>query len=57
MKIQRWIRHRTPEFEKRQRPYVRPLGGSWKMDKTRIKDRSAGPGPIWLNTDFAPLPF
>jgi transposase-like protein len=37
--ILRWVQHNTPEFEKRWQRYVRPVGGSWRMDETYIKVR------------------
>ena len=32
--ILRWVQHYLPEFEKRWKRYVRPVGGSWRMDET-----------------------
>ena len=37
--ILRWVQHYTPEFEKRWKRYVRPVGGSWRCDETYIKVR------------------
>ena len=35
--ILRWVQRYLPEFEKRWSRYVRPVGGSWRMDETSIK--------------------
>jgi transposase-like protein len=35
------VQHYTPEFEKRWKRYVRPVGGSWRCDETYIKVRGA----------------
>ena len=32
-----WVRHYTPEFEKRRTRYARAFGGSWRMDETYIR--------------------
>src|SRR5947209_2675648 len=37
--ILRWVRHYTPEFEKRWQRYARPVGGSWRMEETYVKVR------------------
>jgi hypothetical protein len=37
--ILRWVRHYTPEFEKRWKRYARPVGDSWRMDETYVKVR------------------
>jgi transposase-like protein len=37
--ILRWVRHYSPEFEKRWKRYVRSVGGSWRMDETYVKVR------------------
>src|SRR5260370_32433447 len=39
--ILRWVQHYTPEFEKRWKRYVRPVGGSWRWDETYMKVRGA----------------
>jgi transposase-like protein len=35
--IMRWGQRYVPEFEKRWRPYARPVGPSWRIDETYIK--------------------
>ena len=35
--IYRWIQHFAPQFEKKIKPYAKPLGFSWRVDKTYIK--------------------
>jgi transposase-like protein len=35
--ILRWVRHYTPEFEKRWKRYARPVGGSWRTDETYVR--------------------
>ncbi len=35
--ILRWVRHYTPEFQKRWNRFARPVGGSWRMDETYIR--------------------
>ena len=35
--ILRWVHRYVPEFEKRWRRYARPVGASWRVDKTYIK--------------------
>ena len=35
--IYRWIQHFAPQFEKKIRPFARPLGFSWRVDETYIK--------------------
>jgi transposase-like protein len=35
--ILRWVQRYLPEFEKRWCRYLRPVGGSWRMDETYIK--------------------
>ena len=35
--IYRWIQHFAPQFEKKIRPYAKPLGFSWRVDETYIK--------------------
>jgi transposase-like protein len=35
--ILRWVQRYVPEFEKRGSRYARPVGGSWRMDKTYIR--------------------
>ena len=37
--ILRWLQRYTPELEKRWKRYARPVGGSWRMDETRVKVR------------------
>jgi transposase-like protein len=37
--IMRWVRHYTPEFERRWQRFVTPAGSSWRMDETYIKVR------------------
>jgi transposase-like protein len=37
--IMRWIRHYTPEFEKRWRRYALAVGRSWRVDETYVKIR------------------
>jgi len=35
--ILRWVQRFVPEFEKRWRPYARPVGTSWRVDETYIR--------------------
>ena len=35
--IMRWVQRYVPEFAKRWRRYVRPIGTSWRVDKTYLK--------------------
>jgi transposase-like protein len=35
----RWVRHYTPEFEKRWRRYALAVGRSWRVDETYVKIR------------------
>ena len=35
----RWVRHYTPEFEKRWRRYALAVGQSWRVDETYVKIR------------------
>ncbi len=35
--ILRWVRHYTPEFEKRWSRFARNVDGSWRMDETYIR--------------------
>jgi transposase-like protein len=35
--IMRWVRHYTPEFEKRWRRYALAVGRSWRVDETYVK--------------------
>ena len=35
--IMRWVRHYTPEFEKRWRRYSLAVGRSWRVDETYVK--------------------
>ena len=35
--ILRWVQRYVPEFEKRWRKYARPVGDSWRCDKTYIR--------------------
>jgi transposase-like protein len=37
--IMRWVRHYTPEFEKRWRRYALAVGRSWRVDETYVKIR------------------
>jgi len=37
--IMRWVRHYTPEFEKRWRRYALAVGQSWRVDETYVKIR------------------
>jgi transposase-like protein len=37
--IMRWVRHYTPEFEKRWRHYALGVGQSWRVDETYVKIR------------------
>ena len=37
--IMRWVRHYTPEFEKRWRRYALAVGRSWRVDETDVKIR------------------
>ena len=37
--ILRWVRHYTPEFEKRWRRYALAVGRSWRVDETYVKIR------------------
>ena len=37
--IMRWVRHYTPEFEKRWRHYALAVGQSWRVDETYVKIR------------------
>jgi transposase-like protein len=37
--IMRWVRHYTPEFEKRWRGYALAVGQSWRVDETYVKIR------------------
>jgi len=37
--ILKWVRHYTPDFEKRSRRFARTVGGSWRIDETYIKVR------------------
>jgi transposase-like protein len=39
--IVRWVRHHTPEFEKRWRHYALTVGRSWRVDETYVKIRGA----------------
>ncbi len=40
--ILRWVQQYTPEFEKRQKRYARPVDGSRRMDETYVKVRANG---------------
>jgi transposase-like protein len=35
--ILRWVQRYVPDFEKRWQAYARPVGDSWRLDKTYIK--------------------
>jgi transposase-like protein len=37
--IMRWVRHYSPEFERRWNRFARPVGPFWRMDETYIKVR------------------
>jgi len=37
--IMRWLRHYTPEFEKRWRRFALAVGRSWRVDETYVKIR------------------
>ena len=37
--IMRWVRHYTPEFEKRWRRYALAVGRPWRVDETYVKIR------------------
>jgi hypothetical protein len=37
--IMRWVRHYTPEFEKRWRQFALAVGRSWRVDETYVKIR------------------
>src|SRR5271166_3860671 len=37
--IVRWVRHYTPEFEKRWRRYAFAVGQSWRVDEAYVKIR------------------
>src|SRR5919199_5243617 len=37
--ILRWVLHYAPEFEKKWKPYAKPVGLSWWMDETYVKVR------------------
>jgi transposase-like protein len=37
--IMRWVRHYTPEFEKRWRRYALAVGRSWRVDETYVSAR------------------
>ncbi len=37
--IMRWVRHYTPEFEKRWRCYALAVGRPWRVDETYVKIR------------------
>ena len=37
--IMRWVRHYTPEFEKRWHRYALAVGQSWRVDETYVKIR------------------
>jgi len=39
--ILRWVQHYIPEFEKRWRRFLRPVGGSWRCDETYIRVKGA----------------
>jgi transposase-like protein len=40
--IMRWVRHYTPEFEKRWRRYALGFGQSWRVDETYVKINARG---------------
>jgi transposase-like protein len=48
--ILRWVQRYLPEFEKRWSRYVRPVGGSWRMDETYIKVQGHDSTCIGLST-------
>ena len=35
--IMRWVHHYTPEFERRWNRFARPVGHSWRVDKTYVR--------------------
>ena len=39
--ILRWVQRYVPEFEKRWRRFLRPVGGSWRCDETYIRVKGA----------------
>jgi transposase-like protein len=37
--ILRWVQRYVPDFEKRWQAYARPVGDSWRVDKTYLKNQ------------------
>ena len=37
--ILRWVQRYVPDFEKRWQAYARPVGDSWRVDETCLKNQ------------------
>src|SRR5260370_40666783 len=50
--ILRWVQRYSSEFEKRWRRFARPVGQSWRVDETYVKNRGGG-GDLFPGADRA----